>query len=129
MPPSRFYGAGDSSQARSAANAGLVGQHCGVAIRLRRRSIADLERILAGCADDDLTYGPTGLSLGDPQSSEMTRRVWSVDLPAASFDQAKSAIQGWRVHRGAGLEVLADGAIAVGTNVAMCAHFRSATST
>jgi len=92
-----------------------------MAIRIRRSSTADLERILAGCDDDDLTYEPVGVSLGPSQPSRLTRRVWSVDLPDVSFDRAVSAIQGWKVHRGAGLDVLTDGAIAVGTNVAMCA--------
>lgn len=108
-------------QVQSAATARRLVQQWPMAIRPRRASIADLERILAGCDDDDLTYEPVGLSLGLPQPSKLTRRVWSVDLPDVSFDRAVSAIQRWEVHRGAGLEVLTDGAIAVGTNVAMCA--------
>ena len=75
--------------------------------------------MLARCAADDLTYEPVGLSLGNAPRSPLTRRAWSVELPAASFDRARKAIEGWEVHRGAGLEVLADGPVATGTNVAM----------
>jgi len=48
------------------------------------------------------------------------RRTWTTGLPGAdAFDRGGRAIRGWAVHRGAGLDVLPDGQLAAGTNVAI----------
>jgi uncharacterized protein (UPF0548 family) len=51
----------------------------------------------------------------------LRRHRWSIDLPDGTFDNAIRAISVWDVHRKAGLSVVADGALDVGTNVAMSA--------
>jgi uncharacterized protein (UPF0548 family) len=52
----------------------------------------------------------------------LTRRDWSTALPGTdAYPRAVEALRAWRVHRGAGLELAADGPIAVGTNVAFSA--------
>ena len=93
-----------------------------MAIRLRRPTNADLAALLARCADADLTYAPVGGSLGGAAPSGLERHHWTTPLSGPSaFGRGADAIRAWAVHRGAGLDVLADGPIAVGTNVAMSA--------
>jgi uncharacterized protein (UPF0548 family) len=92
-----------------------------VAIRLTPATSSDLQGLLDASRADDLTYEPVGLSLDRAAPTALTRRVWSVELPARSFDRAVDAIRDWQIHRGAGLQVLTDGPVAVGTNVAMSA--------
>jgi uncharacterized protein (UPF0548 family) len=88
-----------------------------VALRVRRPAASDLAALLNRSRSDHLTYTPIGGSLGGALPLRMRRRQWSTALPAESFDRAVVAIEQWNVHRGAGLEVLTDGRIAVGTNV------------
>ena len=48
------------------------------------------------------------------------RRTWTTDLSGVdAFDRACAAMRAWAVHRGAALDVLPDGPMAVGTNVAI----------
>jgi uncharacterized protein (UPF0548 family) len=93
-----------------------------VAIRIRRPNAAQLAALLARCRTDELTYAPTGGSLDGVAPVGLTRREWTVALRGASaFDRGCDAIRSWGVHRGAGLDVLADGPPVAGTNVAMIA--------
>ena len=92
-----------------------------MSVRIRRPRDSDLNSLLAGCRDDSLTYSPVGGSLDAGTPIGLRRRQWSVALPDAEFDAAVAAIKGWAIHRGAGLSVLADGPMEVGTNVAMSA--------
>ncbi len=89
---------------------------------LRRRSSAELDALLFACGADELTYSPTGGSLGSTTLPGLRRREWRCELTGTdAFDRGCDAIQAWSVHRGAGLEVVSDGPIVVGTNVALCA--------
>jgi uncharacterized protein (UPF0548 family) len=93
-----------------------------VGVHLRRPDRRRLAVLLEGCKSDALTYAPSGGSLDGATPSGLQRRRWTTALPARdSFDRAVEAIRTWEVHRGAGLGVAADGPIAVGTNVALCA--------
>jgi uncharacterized protein (UPF0548 family) len=92
-----------------------------VVVRLRRPDDADLEVLLARCRDDDLTYGPTGVSLAGDAPAGLTSHRWSTPLPDDAFAAATDAMRSWAVHHGAGLGVVTDGPLAVGTNVAMSA--------
>jgi uncharacterized protein (UPF0548 family) len=92
-----------------------------VAVRLRRPRESDLAPLLARCRDEPLTCSPIGGSLdGDPPDG-LRRHEWSTRLPGSSLETATAALKEWAVHRGAGLAVLADGPLDVGTNVAMSA--------
>jgi uncharacterized protein (UPF0548 family) len=78
--------------------------------------------LLDRARSDSLTYGPTGGSLGGPTPPGLTRRTWTTALPGAdAFDRAVKALGSWGMHRGAGLEIAADGPIVEGTNVAFSA--------
>jgi uncharacterized protein (UPF0548 family) len=92
-----------------------------MAVRARRPSEADLEALLARCRDADLTYGPPGISLTGDAPAGLTTHRWTAQLPHDAFAAAQAAIRAWAVHRGAGLSVVTDGPLAVGTNVAMSA--------
>jgi uncharacterized protein (UPF0548 family) len=92
-----------------------------VGLRLRRPSDSDLAKLLDRCRGEALTYAPVGGSLAGTTPRGLHRHDWSRALPHTAFDRAAAAIEDWAVHRGAGLSVLAEGAIAVGTNVAMSA--------
>lgn len=96
-------------------------QQLAVALRLRRPTARALAALLARSQKDSVTYTPVGGSLGHPIPPRLRRREWSQELPAGSFERASQAIRAWQVHRGAGLEVVTDGGITVGTNVAMSA--------
>ena len=91
-----------------------------MAVRVRRPTEEHLARRLARARDQALTYAPTGGSLGGPVPDGLRRRRWSTELGGAErFEPAVAALHGWAAHRGAGLAVLADGPIAVGTHVAV----------
>lgn len=91
-----------------------------MAWRRTRPSAHDLAALLDRSRDDRLTYAPTGGSLGSTATPpRLRRREWTTALPAGSFDRAVSALNAWDVHRGAGLDVLADGGITPGTNVVL----------
>jgi uncharacterized protein (UPF0548 family) len=93
-----------------------------VALRLRRPTSEQLAALLARCREDELTYRPIGGSLGGVVPRGFHRRTWTTELPGAdAFDRGRDAIRAWAVHRGAGLDVLPDGLVTVGTNVAMSA--------
>jgi uncharacterized protein (UPF0548 family) len=89
--------------------------------RFRRAADNLLGELLAGCGGKALTYSPVGGSLDGETPSGLTWHEWSRELPDDAFDRAVAAIEGWAVHRGAGLSVVVDGPMAVGTNVAMSA--------
>jgi uncharacterized protein (UPF0548 family) len=92
-----------------------------MAVRFRRPSEADLESLLDRCRHEDLTYEPTCISLtGEARAGLKTHR-WTAPLPDHAFPAAQEAIRAWAVHRGAGLGVVTDGPLVVGTNVAMSA--------
>jgi uncharacterized protein (UPF0548 family) len=89
---------------------------------LRRPTSEQLAALLDRCATDDLTYAPIGGSLGGAIPAGLRRRRWSAALRGAdAFELGADAIRSWGIHRGAELDVVADGPVAVGTNVAMSA--------
>ena len=91
-------------------------------VHLRRPSELDLDRLLARCKDDELTYAPLGCSLGESTPEHFTRRHWSTHLGSSdAFARAVDALSHWRVQEHSGLVVQSDGPMAVGTNVAMSA--------
>ena len=93
-----------------------------MAIRLRRPTDEQLAALLARCRDDELTYRPKGGSLGGICPAGFHRRSWTIPLTGVdAFDRACNAIRAWAVHRGAGLDVVAEEPLAPGTNVAMSA--------
>jgi uncharacterized protein (UPF0548 family) len=94
-----------------------------VALRLRPPTSQELAALLERCQSDTLSYEPIGASLDDERTPPgLTRRRWTTTLHGpVAFDRGFDAIQTWAVHRDAGLQVAADGPIAVGTNVALSA--------
>ncbi len=90
-------------------------------LRLRRPSQDEVAEVLLRCREDAFTYGPSGGSLDGSTPPRRRLRRWWVDLSAGSFDRAVEALTNWKVHRGAGLMVAADGGIEAGTNVALVA--------
>ncbi len=96
-------------------------------IRIHRASESDLAKVLQHARSDSLTYAPIGATLETanaptPAPPGLTRRHWSTQLHGTdAFERAVTALTTWVVHRGAGLELAADGTIAVGTNVAFSA--------
>jgi uncharacterized protein (UPF0548 family) len=89
---------------------------------LRRPTPEQLAELLVRCRDDDLTYQPTGGSLGGAVPTGLRRRQWTAALTGADvFDRGRDALRTWAVHRGAGLQVAPDGPLAIGTNVAISA--------
>lgn len=93
-----------------------------MSVHLRRPGTARLEELLKACGGDALTYGPVGVSLDEAVETSLHRARWETALQAEdSFERGSAAIRDWAVHRGSGLSVLADGTMAVGTNVAMVA--------
>ena len=91
-------------------------------VHLRRPSEVDLDRLLARCKDDGLTYAPIGCSLSESTPEHFTRRHWSTTFGSGdAFALAVDALSHWRVQANSGLVVRSDGPMAVGTNVAMSA--------
>jgi uncharacterized protein (UPF0548 family) len=91
-------------------------------VHLRRPTRADLADLLERARSDSLTYAPTGASLGGATPRGLTRRSWTTTLPGAdAFDRAIEALRAWSMHRGAGLEIAADGPLIEGTNIAFSA--------
>jgi uncharacterized protein (UPF0548 family) len=89
-------------------------------VHIGRGSRDGLSILLAQCADDELTYEPVGGSLTDGTPDGLDRNHWETMLHGTNaFARAADAIRSWSMHRGAGLTVMADGPIDVGTNVAM----------
>jgi uncharacterized protein (UPF0548 family) len=93
-----------------------------VAVHLGRGGTDGLSKLLEECATDDFTYQPIGGSLTSVVPPDLHRHHWHTRLPTMNaFDRAIEALRSWEMHRGSGLLVVADGPIAVGTNVAMIA--------
>ena len=93
-----------------------------MAIHFRKPSDSDLDRLLARCRDDRLTYGPVGGSLGGATPDGFTRRAWSTTLVASdAFGRAAAALTSWAMHEHLGFTVRCDGPVAEGTNVAITA--------
>ena len=91
-------------------------------VHLRRSTSHELSSLLERSRSDSLTYTPTGGSLGGSTPPGLKRHAWSAALDGVdAFDRGVDALHGWAVHRGAGLDVVTDGLLAVGTNVAMSA--------
>ena len=95
----------------------------GVLLRFRPPTAAQLVARLEACRDAPLTYAPAGVSLTDAvPPSGLVRRSWTTELTGVdAFARAADALDAWGVHRTAGLDVAADGPVAVGTNVALSA--------
>jgi uncharacterized protein (UPF0548 family) len=93
--------------------------HC-VNVHIGRGSRDHLSMLLARCAGDSLTYDAVRGSLTDVTPAGLHRHHWETELRTPdAFDRAANAITSWKMHRGAGLVVSADGPVEVGTNVAM----------
>jgi uncharacterized protein (UPF0548 family) len=93
-----------------------------MAVRLRRPTDASLSRLLERSRLAELTYEPTGCSLGRTLPPGMRRRQWRMALPKPdSFERGVIALTEWTMHRAAGLGVMTDGPLMEGTNVAMSA--------
>jgi uncharacterized protein (UPF0548 family) len=93
-----------------------------VAIHFRKPSDSDLDRLLADCRDDRLTYEPIGGSLGGATPAGFTRRAWSTTLVSNdALARAAAALASWAMHEHLSFTVRCDGPIAVGTNVAITA--------
>src|SRR5437762_1077374 len=91
-------------------------------VHVRRPGVSHLQDLLAACRGDSLTYEPVGVSLDADVDTPLHRARWETVLQRSdSFERGVAAIRDWEVHRGSGLSVLADGALAAGTNVAMVA--------
>ncbi len=91
-------------------------------IRLRRAAKSELAALVKHSRSDSLTYSPTGGSLGGPVPAHLKRRHWTETLEGPrAFERGAEALRVWAVHRATGLELAADGPIAIGTNVAFSA--------
>jgi uncharacterized protein (UPF0548 family) len=91
-------------------------------LHLRRPSRARLEELLKASRADDLTYAPVGVAVDATLPTTLHRDRWETALGGAdAFDRGRQAVLDWRVHLGAGLSVVTDGELRVGTNVAMVA--------
>ena len=91
-------------------------------VHLRRPTRKQLSVLLERSRSDRLTYEPVGGSLNGPTPSGLQRHSWTTPLSGPdAFFRGVEALHTWAVHRDAGLEVVADGPIEVGTNVAMSA--------
>jgi uncharacterized protein (UPF0548 family) len=91
-------------------------------LHLRRPSRARLEELLKASRADDLTYAPVGAAVDATLPTTLHRDRWETALGGAdAFDRGRQAVLDWRVHLGAGLSVVTDGELRVGTNVAMVA--------
>jgi uncharacterized protein (UPF0548 family) len=88
----------------------------------RRRTEEELHDLLERCRDDDLTYSPAGMSLTSETRPHFERRRWETPLNVpVDLNRAVAALRAWEIHRGAGISVVSEGPLAVGTNVAMSA--------
>lgn len=93
-----------------------------MSVRVRRPSLERLQELLTASGADALTYEPIGVSLDVNVETRLHRARWETLLEGAdAFGRGCQALRDWAVHRGAGLSVVADGDVCVGTNVAMAA--------
>jgi uncharacterized protein (UPF0548 family) len=90
---------------------------------LRRPTPGQLERFAADARSESLTYAAVGATLtgSGPSGYHYAEHETALGSGAEVFERARQALQEWRAHRGADLEVFADGPIAVGTTVAVAA--------
>ena len=93
-----------------------------MAIRARRPTPQELARLLEQCRTDSLTYAPSGGSLGGVAPAHLRPQRWTTTVTGSdAYARAVTALHDWAVHRASGLDVLTDGPITVGTNVALSA--------
>ena len=94
-------------------------------VSIRRKSPTDavLTALIERCRADSLTYESVGMTKLASTPRGYHRDQWSRSLGQHDdvFTRACNALRQWRVHKGAGLAVVADGPLAVGTMVAMSA--------
>lgn len=94
-----------------------------MSIRRKRPTIAVLTALIDQCRADSLTYERVGMTKLAAAPSGYRRDHWSSPLGHGDdvFVRACNALRQWRVHEGAGLAVIADGPLAVGSIVATSA--------
>ncbi len=94
-----------------------------MAIRLTRPTSDELRPLLESGHRAELTYAPIGMSSLDeaPPGFRLDRFERSLGNGTGVFDVAARALREWRVHRGAGLVVCADGPPALDDVIAMSA--------
>jgi uncharacterized protein (UPF0548 family) len=91
-------------------------------VHLHQVSSQGLDALLERSRSSPLTYEPIGGSLNEVTPSGLQRRSWAASLAGpGAFERGIEALRAWSVHRGAGLAVITDGPLEVGTNVAMSA--------
>lgn len=94
-------------------------------LHLQRPPPHVLAGVLERARRAELAHGPPGCSLepaSTPTPPGLVRRCWCTELAGPSaFEATGRALQAWAVHRHSGLDVLADGPVAVGTTVALAA--------
>jgi uncharacterized protein (UPF0548 family) len=77
---------------------------------------------LAGSAAAEVTYGPTGVTLGDARLPGYRTDRYEAELGrgAGTFERARDGLRAWAAHRGAGVQVEPPGApLAEGTTVVL----------
>lgn len=94
-----------------------------MAIHLSRPSSDRAVALLARSVAEAVTYAPTGCSVDASTPAGLRRHRWATPLVGADpLATGRSALETWAVHRGVGMEVLADGPLVVGTTVAISAR-------
>ena len=90
---------------------------------LRRPTADQLERFAVEARSASLTYAAVGATVGGEAPAGYHHSEYETALGSGRevFERARNALHEWRAHRGSGLEVFADGPIAVGTTVAVAA--------
>ena len=90
---------------------------------LRKPGAGDLERFADEARAESLTYDAVGATLtGNPPAGYHHAEYETVlGTDPQTFERAVGALHEWRAHRGSGLDVFADGPIAVDTVVAVAA--------
>ncbi|MEO7397447.1 MAG: DUF1990 domain-containing protein [Ilumatobacteraceae bacterium] len=94
-----------------------------MSIRLMRPSPDELRSLIADAESASLTYAPVGISAWEvaPAGYRFDRFACTLGRGDAVFGRASDALRNWRVHKGAGLIVLAEGPPVCGAVVAMSA--------
>lgn len=92
-------------------------------LRLTRPTSAELARVLAAQRGEDLAYPGVGATLGGRQPAGYRHDRYEAHLGCGeeTWDRAAAALKEWGPQRGSGLTVVADNAIATGTNVVLVA--------
>src|SRR5579859_7412590 len=73
--------------------------------RLSVPSPADLDALLEGVRDAQLTYPEVGATRDADLPDGYVHDRYRVDLPEGSFDRAVDSLRRWEAHRGAGVDV------------------------